>query len=61
MPHTAFLAKLIGLFTMIVAVLVGIHKNAMLVTLGGIVQSARNTVGARIHQLRRRARDCAQP
>lgn len=40
MPHTAFLAKLIGLFSMIVAVLVGIHKDATLLTLGGIVQSA---------------------
>lgn len=40
MPHTAFLAKLIGLFSMIVAVLVGIRKNATLLTLGGIVQSA---------------------
>ncbi|HKF51979.1 MAG TPA: hypothetical protein VKB26_06680 [Candidatus Acidoferrales bacterium] len=40
MPHTAFLAKLIGLFSLIVAVLVGINKNATLVTVGGIVQSA---------------------
>lgn len=40
MPHTAFLAKLIGLFSMIVAVLVGIHKETTLLTLGGIVQSA---------------------
>jgi len=40
MPHTAFLAKLIGLFSMIVAVLVGIHKQETLLTLGGIVQSA---------------------
>jgi hypothetical protein len=40
MPHTAFLAKLIGLFTVIVAVLVGIHKDTTLLTLGEIVQSA---------------------
>lgn len=40
MPHTTFLAKLIGLFSMIVAVLVGLHKDATLLTLGGIVQSA---------------------
>ena len=40
MPHTAFLAKLIGLFSLIVAVLVGIHKDATLLTVGGIVQSA---------------------
>lgn len=41
MSLTAFLAKLIGLFSMIVAVLVGIHKDATLLTLGGIVQSAQ--------------------
>ena len=40
MPHTAFLAKLIGLFTLIVAVLVGLHKDATLLTLSGIIQSA---------------------
>lgn len=40
MPHTAFLAKLIGLFSLIVAVLVGIHREATLLTVGGIAQSA---------------------
>lgn len=40
MSLTAFLARLIGLFVMVVAVSVAMHKEATLLTVGTIVQSA---------------------
>ncbi len=40
MPHTKFLGKLIGLFTVIVAVSIAAHKEAILETVLAIVQSA---------------------
>jgi hypothetical protein len=40
MSLTAFLARLIGLFAMIVAVSVAMHKEGTLLTVGAIVESA---------------------
>jgi hypothetical protein len=40
MRHTAFLAKLIGLFTMIVAVSIAMHKGETLLTVSTMAQSA---------------------
>jgi hypothetical protein len=40
MPHTKFLGKLIGLFTVIVAVSIAMRKEALLETVSAIVQSA---------------------
>ncbi|MFZ0336204.1 MAG: hypothetical protein WAN10_03685 [Candidatus Acidiferrales bacterium] len=40
MSHTGFLGKLIGLFTMIVAVSIALHREAMLQTVSAMVQSA---------------------
>jgi hypothetical protein len=40
MRHTAFLARLLGLFTLIVAVSIGLHRTQTLLTVGMMVQSA---------------------
>ncbi|MFZ0641339.1 MAG: hypothetical protein WA020_10265 [Candidatus Acidiferrales bacterium] len=40
MPHTKFLGKLIGLFTVIVAVSIAMRKEAILETVSAMVQSA---------------------
>jgi hypothetical protein len=40
MPHTAFLGKLIGLFTIIVALSIATHKEQTMLTVGAMVQSA---------------------
>lgn len=40
MPHTTFLARLLGLFTLIVAASIGFHRTQTLLTVGTMVQSA---------------------
>jgi hypothetical protein len=38
MPHTAFLGKLIGLFTIVVALSIATHKEQTMLTVGAMVQ-----------------------
>lgn len=40
MPHTAFLARLIGLFSMIVAVSLALHKHTTMETVATMLQNA---------------------